>query len=469
MRQYFSSGVFTLSLFNKNIIISFIMSTINQINSLSPYEKMKETKKMLSDFFHFSDVVDITYSYCYLPSKTAILVNKLNSIFYVLPLGKPHPYEACSKGTLVCDTRSRVPDQPTKMDCCSFYCFNMVRDRVGKNYSPDLIEERALHKEVAKYYTSYSRFSLWIGQNFHEELFETLRLVFTIPEMVIALEKMDKRRVEAILKIEKENKKTFFKNPEHDAENKVSSLLYKSKLLGHFLEQTHYSNMKAFIEAFLKDSEVLFNCNCENFLTHFGYDVKILFEETRGHYLHEKWEELSAFEHTTYLLNYVQVTIAEHCYHLRPAIWSPFLTIESLVYSLKKNGPHVVSGCFSSTIYAEIVETKQTIHGPRFFKKPTLLPVASSASGHVVTVVGAKIEGSEENSIVYYVDPKDHQMGVIYLISYEVFCARVSDFKTGIKDKRLLPASVYAYAAPRFSLQSCIIEEDTSTPHSRSQ
>lgn len=419
------------------------ISLNNSPNRLNPYQKEKKVVEVLKN--HIGEALSrLTYQYCFVFSKTAVVVNTDSCILLCPPPGKVSSYDECNPEVLECDTRRRVASHATKVDCCFFYASNLIREPIGPNYSSHLKEERQIEKRGIKFFNHYCKIR---KQVLTPELLETCSLLIGTEENLMILATWNHAKVKKIVD------KTY--NPSNQAELLFTDSLIDSGLLNNFLKQENSDNVAIYLKKIVnghKDS-ILVSLEktyslCKEFLETFDVEK----DRSRAAY----FDPQIARSLSGLIFQHALLGIGRIVYQLQPASWNPFEPADKLLEDLKRRGPHLIGGLFCQDAPGEEVGRKWTKHGLVSFQKPTF---AKPKRGHVIVVIGVQKKGNDD-AVVYFLDSADssspftHIVRIIYIIAYKEFVGMVNNLII-LRDASLSPSSPYALTPRRFDLAKC--------------
>jgi hypothetical protein len=140
-----------------------------------------------------------------------------------------------------------------------------------------------------------------------------------------------------------------------------------------------------------------------------------------------KWDEQSPRSKRAYLRDFVRHTLIVK-YQLQPSSWTPYQSIDTLIQTLKNEGPMAVGGTLGLPSYkATALCSARKIASHSIYYFPKGAERKKNGLGHVIVLIGAEKIGDQE--LVYYNDPNDISDPIIgkkiYTQSYKTFTSSI--------------------------------------------
>ncbi|MBS0651205.1 MAG: hypothetical protein JSR93_08585 [Verrucomicrobia bacterium] len=395
-------------------------------------------------------------------------------MMYILPPGKPDttvPLVSVEE-----DLRPRVDlSSAKKGQTCFYYALNLIRTRIGPNPPPEYQEARRIEKCISdcrKQITQIDIVDSWNKLKTVETLVQTaLQHCKAAPNA----NSMKGKRVKIFQALNAMGQKlsTEYKPCLEKAKELINTFCKQSacKNIYTYIQNaqmaSYYSIFQKYAAELGCDLKEMHQRHVEDiFKTMFPETYRTLSQEHKAIVLSKLgmkalllWDELIKNEPST-LDTFFQEAAAE-AYGFRKSSWTPYQPIESLIESLKSNGPHCVTGFHGSSWYRSPPAVQQTIEGRSIYgwDSSDRLPESSSSAigaksltSHTIVIIGADKAGG----IVYFIDPndgssvKDPEQQKIYAIPYQSLtehhdCLNIVTLRT----KDYQPSAGYALYYPK--------------------
>lgn len=371
------------------------------------------------------------------------LMNRENFILYQLRAGKPDPTLECKVEYLENDTRARVKQQPHKQSTCWYYALNMIRERIGKHPSDEVLSKRKIEKLCSERRKQITLCEASLPAIFN--YLSSMKDAFSSFNHIKAKELLEEQDILA----------RFFETEEM-LENKPSPRF----IFQNFYSQTIYKNLYDYMWYVRSDKRSVINAE---FFKDTGYQPASLYKEAqlndpvnyRANLGSRNWEELETIEQNGLIDRYIMHISAE-LYELKKSSWSPFQSAAELMKEIKEKGPLVVGGIFGESNYSKAPHEMKKIAGQSIFVWNKGERKEGAVCAHAITIVGIEIK--KENALVYYVnpanasDPLDRQAQKLYAISYRSFKENIINLRVAWLDDKVESPAGYAWAAKQFKV-----------------
>jgi len=385
------------------------------------------------------DVSKLVYEYFNQVYKISILANTIDFILLELPPGKPDPKSLCTPETLLCDSRPRVVQNAYKSNTCGYYALNTVRNRIGKNPSSELIDQRYIEQHCSERRKKLSK---------HEDSLPDVFDQINDPKVKSLFSKWNKKNIgtaEPYLKL--------FDSLSAKASNSLRPYIKD------FCLQSDSKSFYDYVEFRKMAPRAELN---DEFFKKVKRNPEVMYEEARlidpvnynRQFGNLKWKDLRSEDRLSLNDRYA-MTASSESYGLKKSFWSPCQSIDMLINSLKKQGPLVVAGFFGNPMYSEEpTKMKMSFKGLSFFSWRPGTRVKDKAIGHVITIIGAQKLGT---GLVFYVDPVDSsdpkktQAQKIYVISYKALIENVVNLSANWLGDAVESPAGYAWVPNNFT------------------
>ncbi|MDN3507417.1 MAG: hypothetical protein P0S94_00685 [Simkaniaceae bacterium] len=353
----------------------------------------------------------------------------VSSVFCLPELGKPNPAEIKPEGR---DTRGRVVQHGSKYNCCWYYVFNILRDRIKAPNTEESDKRKfellasARRKEVSKHEESLPDVADQLNDATVKRMFSAITLAKGPQSAALILKGLPHLKPSMDAFFVQEEQKTYYDYLTH------LKMFGRTKINENFLEKVGTTFSALFSEAYPKNPEAF------------------------GHFCigGTSWDQLQDTEKKMLADQLVSSLSAER-YGLKISSWHPSQPIERLIDQLNEHGSHSVSGCFGKPHYkCDARELGQKIGERKVFGwRPQDPRKEGHITGHVILIVGAE-KAASGKEFVYYIDPMDESDPAnpdkqkIYKMSYRRLIDKDSITDTFGFVGNTSPAAVgYAYHA----------------------
>jgi hypothetical protein len=346
------------------------------------------------------------------------------SIVYTLLPGKPDSRVTRISGP---DMRARVLQSAVKDRNVMYYSLNLLRERVGKNPSPEWLEARRVEIICSQHRKKISS-QAQISNFTYVMKLATFKNVFHL---------FTKEAVQDIW--------TAIEQKKSDFEKKYSIAACQDirALLPAFLAQDQFANLHDYLQHMMQVTKPQID---EEFLRQMGTSSEEIYNKERVLYeideiKGKRWNELDSTYQDHFRLIYVFNTMAK-AYQLRQAHWRPWpgTGIHSLIWELADKGPMLVLGQYGSSRYVEDpVKCSKTLHDPvqncehsvYAWSQKSLPPIANLCDPFLI--IGAKIL-ENGNEVVYFCDCLSDSSPVpgsrkIYAMTFKCFIENIADMR----------------------------------------
>lgn len=367
------------------------------------------------------------------------LVSGISFPFYLLTPGKPDPNVYWEKG----QERPRIAQSSQKGPTCLYYAMNLLRERIGKLFSPEYQKARDIEKQCSLF-----RKNITCLENEKVLIEQVIAKIRVNPnrgqarEILSGLENRSKTlsEEEDLSPEDIEDSNTLLNRFQKFCAQKQSDNL-SEYFLDHY--KAEYCRIHdQFLKAMGFDPEVMYeNKRKKELLTDF-YDKKgISFNQTRESMLDllfnkmcPSWKSLSVTDKYSEFVDFRDSVLLQAS-GFKETQWNPKQSIEVLIDNLKIHGPLLMSGAVGKIFYEKPPEKVNKVAGRNIYgwKKGDLKKTLHSFGhriSHVVVVIGAE-KGGPREGFIYFVDPNDGseprnpEMQRIYVTSYQNFKEKV--------------------------------------------
>lgn len=335
-----------------------------------------------------------------------------NSVFFLLPQGKPNPKIARPEEGE--DTRERVVQKSPEGPTCWYNALKILREQYGPNPPSVFLRERILEKLVSEYRKTLNsaRQDLLREEECArvEQTNPIFKMLFqaTSPEIALVQFKM--------------------------IDGKSKTHVKLAELMRDFSAQSKYDDLSDFVHHRKLSRSIEIH---SLYLKIFKTVPSLAFEKER---ILRPWHTLTYKElpdefRSTFLSTLAIRTIARDIYHMSESTWTPFDKVDGLIQQLSERGPMFVCGLFGRTFYnASPQAMENKLHGKTIWYWPvgSALPDNGTSPSHSIIVVGANNEGSR-GGLVYFIDPSDGsdpndpERQKVYAMSYQRLTEKIHD------------------------------------------
>ncbi|MBS0652352.1 MAG: hypothetical protein JSR39_02370 [Verrucomicrobia bacterium] len=335
-----------------------------------------------------------------------------NSVFFLLPQGKPNPEIARPEQGE--DTRERVVQKTPKGPTCWYNALKILREQYGPKAPSVFLKARVLEKLISEYRKTlnsarkdYLREEECARAQRIDPVFKRL-LHAVSPEMALIQSKMIGEKSQGPVKL--------------------------AELMKDFSAQSTYADLGDFVHH-RKLSRLIEIHSL--YLRILKTDPAVEFEKEMAirpwHTL--TYKDLPDEFKATFLSTLAIRTIARDVYHMSESKWTPFEKVDGLIEKLTERGPMFVCGLFGRTFYnAPPKAMENKLHGKTIWYWPvgSALPDDGASPSHSIIIVGANNEGSR-GGVVYFIDPSDGsdpsdpERQKVYAMSYQRLAEKVHD------------------------------------------
>jgi hypothetical protein len=369
---------------------------------------------------------------------TCKLTSGISFPFYLLEPGKPDPNVYWERG----EERPRIEQSPQKGPTCWYYAMNLLRERIGKLFSPECQKAREIEEKC-----SLLRKNITHLENERELIVQFLESANENPNHKWAWRILPALERRVIIESEKKDL-----SPEDIEEMKTlihriqrfCAQMRSDDLSEYFLNyyKKEYCRIQyQFIKTMGFDPAVMYkNLRKKQLLNLFKKtyaNSRISFDKTKESMLDlafhkwcRPWKSLPVTDRCTLFSKFLSSVLLQ-VYGFKAAKWNPDKSIDEFIDTLKTHGPLLMTGTLGTPFHEKPPEKTREVGGRNIYgwreeDAEMLWTKLGRPVSHFVVVIGAEKEGSTEGSI-YFVDPNDGsspnnpELQRIYVTSYRNF------------------------------------------------